>query len=62
MACVATLITATAVRTRLSMSRVKRKRTIVMASATCAQYFNTSWLSSDGSVYPSRFSPMSSPT
>ena len=50
MACVATLMTATAVRTRLSMRMEKRKRQIVIASAMCAHTSMTSALSSDGSV------------
>ena len=50
MAWVATLITATATATRLSMRREKMRKMAVTAVAAYAQYSIVSWFSSDGSA------------
>jgi hypothetical protein len=49
-ACVATLITATAIATRFSMIRVKISRSTAKTALKCAQYPKTSWFSSEGST------------
>ena len=48
MACVATLMTATATATRLSMIRVKTSRSAARTVEKYAQYSSVSWLSSGG--------------